>query len=733
MRTKQFTFKSLFLEAIPYDDSEIMLSKIEIPIIQRDYAQGRVNTETARIRSRFLEAIYSALASGKRITLDFVYGDISKKQENKKDVYVLTPLDGQQRLTTLFLLHWYAAKKECISEQDHEFLERFTYTTRYSSRDFCRELVKFSPDFSNSKLSLSILDQAWYQYEWKNDSTILSMLVMIDSIHEKFKGFDNLWDSLVVKENVMFYFLPISDMGLTDELYIKMNSRGKPLTPFEHFKAEFVEIIKQHSEELAKEISHKFDIEWTDMLFPFRCENSIVDDEFMRYFQYISDILSYKMSTDPISDEFEVAESLYSSSDKSARSNIEYLVKSFDCWCGFDIENFFSSFFSAKKYEYGKVTLYQDALNLFRECCDSYGEYIGKNRKFPLGQSLILYSIVTYLQNTETISAEDFKQRVRVIRNLVVNSSDEIREDRMKQLLSEAESIMITGKILASEQGVLGFNAMQKDEERDKVVWLSSNPNLKEVLYRLEDHVLLKGCISVVGLDNIDNFRKFEMLFDSCPFDVIHRVLLSFGDYSQFVSWRYQMGASTNPSAWEGLFHPSRLRQGFEKTKSVLNNLLSLIDESVSSETLEQIVSRYLDDPGTPFDWRYYFIKYGHMRNANYGMYFWRNHKETQNKSYEILMMNTEKSISGKNWNVFLYTLYHLPEFAGKLTLLDYAYQGERLRINNSSIRIDCFNDKFVVTNIETDESEDYQVEQLNGIDLEDRVEKGRQIVEKYI
>lgn len=33
-------------------------------------------------------------------------------------------------------------------------------------------------------------------------------------------------------------------MGLTDELYIKMNSRGKPLTVFEHFKAELEREIR---------------------------------------------------------------------------------------------------------------------------------------------------------------------------------------------------------------------------------------------------------------------------------------------------------------------------------------------------------------------------------------------------------------------------------------------------------------------------------------------------------
>ncbi|MBD3879818.1 MAG: DUF262 domain-containing protein, partial [Quinella sp. 1Q5] len=82
------------------------VDRIIIPNIQRDYAQGREIEEIRRVRNRFLDALYRAVTTEEGIKLDFVYGDL-------KDG-VLTPLDGQQRLTTLFLLHWYAAKKENV-------------------------------------------------------------------------------------------------------------------------------------------------------------------------------------------------------------------------------------------------------------------------------------------------------------------------------------------------------------------------------------------------------------------------------------------------------------------------------------------------------------------------------------------------------------------------------------------------------------------------------------------
>lgn len=64
--------------------------------------------------------------------------------------------------------------------------------------------------------------------DWHDDPTIISMLVMLDAIKDKFADIDGLWDLLVGKEErIVFFFLPLAENGLSDELYIKMNSRGK--------------------------------------------------------------------------------------------------------------------------------------------------------------------------------------------------------------------------------------------------------------------------------------------------------------------------------------------------------------------------------------------------------------------------------------------------------------------------------------------------------------------------
>ena len=118
--------------------------KIVIPIIQRDYAQGR-NSEGA-LRTRFLTQLKKALDSAidvpddtdtssgsHQLILDFVYGTPTASG-------AIAPLDGQQRLTTLWLLHWYLAYITGFLSNSNDvknILKSFSYETRVSSRDFC--------------------------------------------------------------------------------------------------------------------------------------------------------------------------------------------------------------------------------------------------------------------------------------------------------------------------------------------------------------------------------------------------------------------------------------------------------------------------------------------------------------------------------------------------------------------------------------------------------------------
>lgn len=179
--------------------------KIQIPIIQRDYAQGRNDRKVTEIRDNFLNSVSEVLHQKAELHLDFVYGSI------KEDKFI--PLDGQQRLTTLFLLYWYFGKKENRAIQ---FLKNFTYKTRASSREFCWKLVDCEIDFQCNIISDEIKDSSWFMPYWENDPTIKAMLSMIDAIHLKFQN-KSFFSEL---DNTTFNFFELEKFGLDDDLYI---------------------------------------------------------------------------------------------------------------------------------------------------------------------------------------------------------------------------------------------------------------------------------------------------------------------------------------------------------------------------------------------------------------------------------------------------------------------------------------------------------------------------------
>ncbi len=227
---------------------------VEIPIIQRDYAQGRAGKE--ELRKKFLTDLKNVLdsknESGETIKLDFIYG--------ATDSGVMTPLDGQQRLTTLWLLHWFVAfQAKRIDDETKKVLSNFTYETRISSRMFCEMLSGFmTPQPNGITISRHIQNQTWFRASWKNDPTIQSMLRMLggtgvdDGIECVFKDcsdWNRIWEKLT-NDNcpIEFYYLDLYGIRQSDDLYIKMNARGKPLTNFENFKADLAGYIRKKKE-----------------------------------------------------------------------------------------------------------------------------------------------------------------------------------------------------------------------------------------------------------------------------------------------------------------------------------------------------------------------------------------------------------------------------------------------------------------------------------------------------
>ena len=232
---------------------------IRIPLIQRDYVQGREYTDEKKLEKRqeFIRLLMDALKDGKVYHVDFIYGSPVQNQKSGTGKSFFIPLDGQQRLTTLFLLHWILISKSTRDESDKiELLSKigdFSYETRLSSAAFCTKLTSnLIPELENGNVKKVISDQPWYSSDWDYDPTICNMLSMLEAMNTmlecKYKSFIDIMldNALSTDSSITFDLLDMKEYALTDGLYIKMNARGKELTNFEHWKALFIQLLEDN-------------------------------------------------------------------------------------------------------------------------------------------------------------------------------------------------------------------------------------------------------------------------------------------------------------------------------------------------------------------------------------------------------------------------------------------------------------------------------------------------------
>ena len=284
---------------------------IEIPKLQRDYAQGRKPEKNKR--ERFLDALKNQFEQDFSLNLDFIYGSTDIEVGQKK----FLPLDGQQRLTTLFLLHWYFALKDdlwdefvqiFVSKRLEVRTSKFTYNVRPSSKSFFDHLCRVGNDKTEKRLIITrniviskwLKNQFWFRKKWLFDPTIKSCLVMLDAMHEKFLKVPNGFQQLVHNKIITFDVLSLEEYGLSEELYIKMNARGKMLSRFENLKVGLSVHITNLIEEKKlflpwkkKHFEEQIDRDWTDLFWNWRPESNLdstrvkvmgFDEEFMNFF-----------------------------------------------------------------------------------------------------------------------------------------------------------------------------------------------------------------------------------------------------------------------------------------------------------------------------------------------------------------------------------------------------------------------------------------------------------------
>ena len=689
------SFADLFGRTI----SDILINEVEIPLIQRDYAQGRNTESVKRIRDNFLNTLVGALQPGKPpVDLDFIFGDV----ETSGRFY---PLDGQQRLTTLFLLHCYLAWRIGVPGKEQPWA-RFSYATRPGARTFCAFLVAARPDFSIA-LSAWIRDQAAYLPTWEYDPTIQSMLTVLDSLHQKMvemgiADFQLAYDRLLDRHDpaIRFHLLPMKANKLTDTLYIKMNSRGKPLTRFENFKAHFEALLKAAGHRQAEDFSKNVDTHWSDILWEYRGSDNLIDDEFLRYFRCISEINAWNAGIDfnaSVRDE-DLAEMVYGVGAPLADASVSFLFQAFDVWKGKNVRSEFEGILARPGTGGSQVPIYnafdEEGVDLFAACCRHYG-----SRQWTRAHSLVFYGVLVHYVDAPADPA--FPKKLRILRNLTEASGDEIRageRNNMPKLLAEVRALIIHEDL----QQLATFNQVQVANEKAKAAMLDAAPALQADLHALEDHDLLRGGLAAMSFD-AEQFstraRTFLQLFDKSasagqhPWKTLTGALLAQGDYARSElrgsgHRAADFGAPRNDEPWRHLFRGRKQ----EKIHPLLVPLTAVLDAIARGETPEGIIAKYLNADTTAKDWRYYFVKYDDMRVGASGRY-----TISARGGYQACMLDKER-LTSYYYDPYLYAMVResgigtdrIENARWPCCFTGYETDPRKLVLTNSRVQIRC-------------------------------------------
>ena len=777
----------------------LQVQAIEIPLIQRDYAQGRTSPQVQQIRERFITSLCDALDNPGGIDLDFVFGDVVEKDNGNQKVPTLYPLDGQQRLTTLFLLHcylaWHIPETNALTLPWHAF----SYATRPGARAFCQFLTICRPtDMAQTTVSGWLKDQASYLPTWKHDPTIQGMLVMLDALHARYRDapMDKRlahWARLtdVAHPAIRFHLLPIPSTSENNTLYVKMNSRGKPLTEFENFKAE-LETLMRANPAIPAEALHAFtqsiDTVWADLFWHYRDKDHQIDEQVMRYLRFLAEVWAWKQgihvnhqSTNDAQELVRLAQEFFgvqSPNTAQAGECLNWITQALDVWLESEadglrkpkaINTLFAQLFTREAHSAsGPLRIFNFGefgadpvvgVDMLHACCWLYG-----TGSWKLPHTVLMYGVLQGLKNGTPLP--DLHHRLRLLRNLIEASRSEVRADNtrnnMPALLREVEYIM-TGEPLTE---IKTFNQVQVRNEQAKQKLVEAHPTLQDTVYRLEDHELLRGGLTAFDLNPAQDAvtfstraAQFSRLFDKDFFCLASAALLAKGNkgrgYERERRSGYRLtylGAPRQRQAglWEDHW---RIRYN-EQSHPSSAALMSLLDDMATGHSPQTVVDAFFTTPGTAKDWRYYIAKYEVMRGED--LEFAGSYVLAPHSGYAICIPKSAFCDNrSDHHDGYLLALAKLADIVPAnpgwpRCFPGYEDNARYLELPLSRIKIQCVDSGWEFSNLPEDTAQRqkfdavmqshpryqnllYAVPQSNGCDIEDRIELGAQLLRELV
>ncbi len=699
---------------ITFNELIAQKNAIIIPKVQRDYAYGRDEDRPKKILSEILDEMINAVLNDTTTILDFVYGGPYVHRNNIDDGFI--PLDGQQRLTTLFLLYYYASLLKdvtgsTVNRQNVEnILLKFRYETRQSATEFCRHLItdirdclikEYDPQKKN--LKELIKDNSLYLSTYDNDPTISSMLNVLKVIEEKCidQGCLNLtpslWERLVGRRNIRFYCLALEKFGLTDDLYIKINARGKKLTQFDILKSDIVAAIKAVNDGLKDDFSGKMDNQWIDVIWHLTDKNEddkrkaidITNDADKKYLTLVQNVFRLEQYRHGlmINDNDMVDPGKVFTDESSIRSFMEILDVLYSIYSMPGFEQHWEQYFYTDDNTIGR----SDSIRLFGQKKNSVFKSATEG---PLSVPEMVYFYALYLLKKKSPSGDIAKKCLRVIRNLMTANVRNVdaRTTKLHDFLIEVEYIIDHDGVIPYYSGSLMINGVDHklvfvqniwNEEHIKQAYFT--PDDYQKLLKYENHNIL-NCSLLLFIDYCCNpytsnpdystidkrklfglLEKFEIIFDNnyqTRFDIIRIAFLDKDtEYMQYAPYMDIDPTQPMPQQTQRYFitEDYNLRSFFIKNQYRKNQdaIISILENKLPN------TPTMLKDPLTKCaefnkdDWRYYLAKYPEQSNrggTRYGIELW---DDQANYPLDLIILNSSQhSETNLEWMMMTHLLF---------------------------------------------------------------------------
>lgn len=435
--------------------------RVVIPGIQRHYVQGANNPKAESVRKLFIKEIFTAIEEKQNeFNLHFIYGPINTDGEDS-----FVPVDGQQRLTTLWLIARYAAEKAEPSDRKDllSLLSRFTYEDRINAKRFCQALTCEDSrwDFTQDP-NPDILCQDWFVDYWKEDETVASMIRMLSTIHEEWNKHQDTITAEDVLEAIaskIRFNLKIDAFG--DDIYMKMNARGLQLTQWENFKGKFSEDLCEDKKEWwvkeMEELSNRF----------FTCSDEQHELPDNTFFALYARIMAYEARESGVDCGNSIKQ--LAAYTHNTWSQIELPFVPYSDFSGITNNESIASTIAATCVKMIKTVLerYQKIVPYFGDRT-LFETFFHPKNKNDLDFTLCCYE---YFKKFDNIETKDFLKALRLMWNILENVPDN-RVELVKKIIDLEDKTLYSRQI----KKIIGSNTpKQAEEEAEKAIQMDCN------------------------------------------------------------------------------------------------------------------------------------------------------------------------------------------------------------------------------------------------------------------